>query len=181
MIDEFIEGYNKYKGVDEFPYKCVETLMDNNEMIWKLLKYPAPDAWNQPNLTHLEKAAMIYNGDEDATPFHIFMDTGIPDVWTHETSIIKASLLDLYPDNRTYGTIAILFEIYSHYKINHLTNYRTRIDMITQQILETMNGAILGGIGRFHFDRAGYQSDRAYPGGQTPFKGRYIIMSNKTA
>ncbi len=177
-------GYNTYAGIDDVPYSCIESLINNNEVIWKLLKYNSPDAWNKSNLSHAEKAAMIYQGQEDATKFNVFMDTGMPDVWTQEVSVLRASLFELYPDNRVTGTIAVLFEFYSHYKINHLSNYKTRIDMATQQILQTMNGIVLpgpGNIGRLHFDRMGFQNDRAYAGGQIPYKGRYILMSNKSA
>jgi len=50
-----------------------------------------------------------------------------------------------------------------------------------QQVLETMNGVAIGGIGRLHFDKMGYSGDKMYNGGQTPFKGKFLIMSNKSA
>lgn len=176
-----IGSYNKYSRIDEVPYNCIEYLINNNQEIWKLLKYNSPDAWTKSNLSHSEKAEMIYTGQEDATQYHVFMDVGMPDVWTHEVSVLRASLYEIFPYNRNVGTIGILFEFYSHYKTNHLSNYKTRIDMASQQIIETMNGSNVGGIGRLHFDKMGYQNDRAYAGGQVPYKGRYILMSNKVA
>ena len=175
-------GYNTYDKVDEIPYNCIEYLILNNETLWKLLKYPSPDAWTKSNLSQVEKAALVYGGQEDATLYNVFMDVGIPDVWTHEVSVLRASLYEIYPDNRSVGTIGVLFEFYSHYKINHLSNYKTRIDMATKEIIKTMNGVVIGGgIGRLHFNRTGFQNDRAYAGGQVPYKGRYILMSNKIA
>ena len=184
VANDFQIGYNTYEGVDETPYNCVEYLMSNNEMLWKLLKYNSPDAWSKSNLTHAEKAAMIYQGQEDATNYKVFMDIGMPDVWTHEIAVLRCSLMEMNPQNRTVGTNVVLFEFYSHYKINHLSNYKTRIDMASQQIIQTMNGIVLpgpGNIGRLHFDRMGFQNDRAYSGGQTPYKGRFIVMSSKSA
>lgn len=176
-----IGTYNKFSGIDEIPYNCIEYLILNNETLWKLLKYTSPDAWSKSNVSNSDKGLMVYGGQEDATKFNVFLDVGIPDVWTHEVSVLRASLYELYPDNRNVGTVGILFEFYSHYKINHLSNYKTRIDMGTQQIIETMNGAVVGGIGKLHFDRMGFQNDRAYAGGQVPYKGRFILMSNKIA
>jgi len=43
------------------------------------------------------------------------------------------------------------FEVYSHYKINHLSNYTTRIDTIIQQLIYEFNGFNLES-GRLEFD-----------------------------
>jgi len=174
-------AYNKYEGIDELPYKCVEYLMEHNEMIWKLLKYNSSDAYKKVDLTQEEKGALVYKGQEDATLYRVFMDIGMPDVWTQEACVLRCSLFEDYPDNRTVGTVLMLFEMYSHYKIHHLDNYRIRTDMMFQQVVKTMNGVAIGGIGRLHFDKMGYSGDKMYNGGQTPFKGKFLIMSNKSA
>ena len=43
-------------------------------------------------------------------------------------------------------------EIFSHYKINHMSNYQTRIDTIAEELLSTFNGADVGGIGLLSFN-----------------------------
>ena len=173
-------SYAQYEDFDILAYTCVKYLMDNDEVVWKLLKYETTDAWNKPDLTPAEKASLIYNGDDDTAKFRVFLDIGQPDVLTGEVCQIRISPYTILPENRVVGTMSIMFEVYSNYKINHLNNYRTRIDMIAKRFLQVFNGATIGGIGRLHFDRLATESARLENAGQLPFKGRWVIMSNKS-
>jgi hypothetical protein len=176
------EGYNLYPDYDTFPYQCIDFLINNNEMIWKLLKYNTPDAWKKSNLSSSEKRDLIYNAQEDSSLYRVFMDTGQSDVVTGEQSILRISNYAIYPENRTVSTMSMMFEIYSHYKINHLNNYKVRVDVIIGELLKTFNGVDVGaGIGRLNFDRLGNINDRMINGSQIPFKGKWIIMGNKLA
>mgnify|MGYP007069485523 CR=1 FL=1 len=67
-------SYNKFIGYDTLSYRVIEYLINNNEDIWKMLKYNTPDALSQPNLTLSEKAELIYQGEVDAEPFRVFRD-----------------------------------------------------------------------------------------------------------
>jgi hypothetical protein len=181
MSNSINEGsYAQYEDFDNYAYNCVKHLMDNDEVVWKLLKYKTPDAWNQPNLTRAQKAALIYAGQDNSADFNVFMDIGQPDVETTETCVIRLSPYSVFPDNRVYGTVSLMFEVYSHYKLNHLGNYKTRVDMITKRFIQVFNGSVVGGIGKLFFDRMGSESNRLENGGQLPFRGRWIIMSNKS-
>ena len=173
------DSYAQYEWFDEIAYTCYEHLIKNNEMIWKLIKYDTPDAWNQSDLTEVEKGRLIYNGQDDLTEARAFMDTGQPDVWTKEICIIRISPHSVFPDNRVIGTVSVILEVFCHWKINHLSNYKARSDVIAKNFLQTFNGVNLGGIGRLFFDRIGSYDNRAETGGQLPFKGRWLIMSNK--
>lgn len=179
---DFKSAYNKYVGFDEIAYNCVTYLMSNNELIWKLLKYNEPDAWRKTDLTQEEKGLLIANGKyEDETHYRLFLDAGQPDSWTIETTILRIYPYDIYPQNHVVGTINVMMEVYSHWKINHLSNYKTRVDVITQQLIETFNGVGgIVGIGNLFFDRAGSQNNRVYPSGQIPFKGKAILFGNKS-
>jgi len=172
-------AYNIYSGFSDFSYKCISYLMDNNELIWKLLKYKDPEAWDKANLTVAEKAALIYKGQEDTSTSNVFMDVGQPDAWTREDCILRISPHSIFPDNRTVGTMSMLFEIYAHYKCNHLSNYKVRIDWITEELIGLFNGVNIAGIGRLFMDRVALFDSRAIPGGQTPYKGRWMIFGNK--
>ena len=61
----------------------------------------------------------------------------------------------------------------------HLSNYKTRTDMIAQQLIETFNGATIDGlsIGKLYFDRLGQSDARSERAGQLPFKGRWIVFA----
>lgn len=174
-------SFAQYEFFDEYSYTLIKYLMENDEVIWKLLANDTPDAWNKPDLSQAEKAALIYRGGDNTAMSRVFMDIGQPDVLTEEVCIIRISPYSIFPDNRVTGTISIMFEVYSHYHINHLSNYRTRIDMITKRLIQVFNGAVIGGLGRLFFDRVGSDNTRMENGSQLPFKGRWIIMANKSA
>lgn len=176
------KGYAQYEGFDSLSYECIKYLMDNDEVIWKLLFYNTSDAWNRANLTKEQKISLIYDGSDNTANFRVFADQGQPDVETAEQCQIRISPHSIFPDNRVIGTTSLILECYSHYKINHLSNYRTRIDMITKRFIQVFNGVTINGlVGNLFFDRMGSESNRMEWGGQQPFKGRWIIMSAKSS
>jgi hypothetical protein len=174
------DSYASYSNFDTYAYSLVKYLMDNDEMIWKLLKYNSPDAWTKTDLTQAEKGALIYDGSDNTADFRVFLDQGQPDVVVGEVCILRISPHSIFPENRVIGTANFIFEAYCNYKVNHLTNYKTRLDMITQRLLGTFNGATIDGlVGKMYFDRMGSEAIRMEWGGQLPFKGRWLVMSNK--
>jgi hypothetical protein len=173
-------AYNKYFDFPDYSFKCIEHLMDNNEEIWKLLKYTTPQAWEEPNLTSAEKRALIWKGHGISSDYRIFMDDGPPDVVTKETAQLRIYPFGISPDVRNIGTVTIMMETYSHYKINTLSNYRTRTDTIIQQLIETFNGLNMFGIGRMHLSKKGTSASRMESGGQLPFKGKWLLFGNDT-
>jgi hypothetical protein len=179
--DSFREGYATYTDLPDYSHKCIDYLMNNNELMWKLLKYNEPNAWSSAhnNLTFAEKAELIYNSQPDSTPYRVFMDSGNPDVWTREICQLRIYPIKVFPQDRTRGMVLLAFEVFCHYKINQLSNYKTRVDMGVQQIIATFNGINIGGIGRLYFDGAETAEDRTLTVGQLPFKGKCVYMSNK--
>lgn len=176
-------SYAQYEDYDILPYRCVKYLMDNDEVIWRLLKYNTPNAWNEtecPNLTQAEKGALIYNGSDNTANFRVFLDRGQPDVNTFTNCELRIANYSIFPENRTVGTMSLIFECYPHYKTNHLSNYKTRGDMIIKRLLQVFNGATIGGIGKLYFDRTASESVRQELGGQLPYLGKWMIMSNKS-
>ena len=155
--------------------------MDNNELIWKLLKYTDPDAWSKSNLSQSEKAALIYAGQQDTSTYNVFMDDKQPDVQMNETTLLRIMPSYAYGFNRTFGVIHVAMQVFSHYKINHLSNYKTRIDTITEELLSIFNGAEVGGIGKMSFDRLMEQSSRLFETGQIPFSGKQILFATYSA
>jgi hypothetical protein len=172
------EVYNKFTALPDLSYNCVKYLMDNDQTVWKLLKYSSPDAWDQPDLTISEKGSLIYDGSEDTTNFRIFLDVGQDDSWIQEACIIRISPLTIIPTNYVYGQVIMSFEIYSHYKVNHLSNYTTRLDMVTQRLIEVFNGAEIGGLGRLYFDKRTSPQTLVRTIGSIPMKGKVVTMCN---
>ena len=173
------EQYNKYLDFPDISYNCVSYLIKNNEMIWKLIKYETADAWNRTNLTQSEKGALIWNGQEtSASAAKVFLDLGFDDAVTETTIMLRVSPIDLYPSTYIYGNVSIAFDVIAHYKVNHLSNYKTRLDMMAQQVIETMNGSEIGALGRLYFDARASSACRLVTMGAIPFKGRRIVMCN---
>jgi len=176
------EAYNKYTSMPHYSYKMVQYLVNNNELIWKLLKYPTPDAWSKDDLTYAEKIEMIYKGEGDGSAFHVFLYDGLNDVETKESTILNIYPFGIAPVNRTVGTVTLMLEVYAHYKVNMLSNYTTRVDSIIQQLLETFNGTTIDGlgIGEIYFDKRGSGATRMENAGQLPFKGEWLLMGSNT-
>lgn len=174
-------SYALYDGFDSISENCISYLMTHDEIIWKLLKYRTPDAWDKPDLTQQEKAALIYDGSDNSSDFNVFMDMGQPDVETTETCVIRIHPYNLYAPNRVIGDIRIMAEVYSHYKINHLSNYKTRNDMIIKRFLQVYNGATIEGLlGKMYLDDLGTYGTRMETGGQLPFRGKYVLFGSKS-
>lgn len=174
-------AYNDFTVFSEISYNCIKILMDNNELIWKLLKYSTPDAWNKADLTQEEKAELIYSGQQDTANYHVFMDGKQPDVLVNEIALLRIMPHYAIGVNRTIGLIEVSMEVFSHYKINHLTNYKTRIDTIVGELLALFNGIPVGGLGLLTFDKMADQSSRLFQAGQIPFGGKQIIFSTWAA
>jgi hypothetical protein len=170
-------AYNNFETLATIGYNCVKYLILNNDMIWKLLKYTTPNAWSENNLTNEEKAQLIYAGESDTSNYNVFLDGKQPDVETKEKTLLRIMPEYAVGLNRTVGLIRISMEVYSHYKINHLSNYQTRIDRIAQELLETFNGTLVGGFGNMVFNKMTDESSRLFEVGQIPFGGKKILFS----
>ena len=178
------EVYNTYPEFPDISYNITKKLMDNNELIWKLLKYNDKDAWKNdathPNLTKAEKGLLINDGspDEHHEKFRVYFDIGQDNSWDVQACFLRIATTDLYPTNHIVGNVVVAFEICCHYNINTLSNYVTRLNLITQQLLETLNGVEVGGLGKIFFDARATNRCRMMIDGQIPFKENVLIMSN---
>lgn len=173
-------SYNKFSTFSEITYNCIKYMMDNNDSIWKLLYYPDPDAWNKPNLTSEQKAGLIYNGTPEETNFRIFADLGQDNAWTVQACILRISPTTATPRNHVFGSMSIGFEIYSHYRCNTMSNYKTRIDSIAEDLISVFNGADVSGIGRIYFDSRASSNCKMVTIGGIPYKGRGLILCTQS-
>jgi len=186
MTDMRAEIYNKYENYPLISYNCVKYMMDNNELIWKLLKYNDKDAYKNdsahPNLTLQEKGNMINNGDldPDYSRFRIFFDFGMDQSINAKISILRITPIELTPVNHIYGRIFMGFEIFTHFSISALSNYQSRLQVLSQQIIEVFNGSEIGYLGRLHFDAKASARCKMVTSmsGNIPYRGNMIVMSN---
>lgn len=182
MPDRTQDFYNKFNLFPNYSYNVIKYLVANNETIFRLLKYNDADAWrvdsNHPNLTVAEKGALIYDGIKKETDCRIFNSTGQNESWDIETSVLRISPIELIPVNYIYGKVVIGFEVFSHVQCVSLSNYQNRIDLIIQQLLETLNGSVISGLGRLFFDLKSSSKCRIYSIGSIPYRGKMLVMCN---
>lgn len=173
--------------------------MGNNEIIWKLFKYNTPDALLKPNLTSAEKQNLIYTGFnwdgsrwvlDESTDKAVWRQPFNDDANTDAQTMMRIFLSSIYPENRTVGVAYYTIELITHMKciaiMSNLGDVDTekavtsenRVELLTQQVLETLNGAEVGGIGRIFFDteggymtksNAGLYNNRNYCGNRIVF------------
>lgn len=173
------EPYAKYNVMPDVSYKIMEYLMTDEkaEIIWKLLKYNDADAYSRDNLTIEEKSKLIYKGEANESDFNVFFDYMMDDAETEMKTLLRIYPAEVYPLNRVTGLCTINLEVFSHAKVNHLSNYRTRVDTIIQALIEVLNGADIGGLGVMFFDNQASRYDKIQTIGQKPFKGKLLKMS----
>ena len=173
------DPYAKYKEMPKLAYRIIELLMQSEkaELLWKLLKYDEPDAWQKPNLTMQEKAALIYPGGEHQEDYHVFMDFTMDDSTYKETTYLRIYPLNIIPTNRTVGICSVNFEVFTHSKLNHLSDYTTRIDDIIQILLDVLNGAEISNMGCLFFDKSRSSDNEIVTIGMKPYKGKMLTMS----
>jgi hypothetical protein len=175
-----------YNTLDRLPlmqYKIIEHLMLYNEDIWKILKYDTSDALSQPNLTLHEKSLLVYPGSGvDANNFRVFMDYSIDDLFTQQSSILRVYPMIISPRSRILSDVTFCIEAFCHAKITQLNNYTNRNVFSFQQIIATLNGANIDGVGLLAFDKIGNPNDKAvlsvYNGRN--YQGYSIYMSTHT-
>ena len=174
-------AYSDFTHFNQISYNCIKILMEQNEIVWKLLKYKSPDAWSKPDLSQEEKADLIYAGQQDSSKYNVFMDGKQPDVLVEETTLLRIMPQHAVGLNRTLGVIQVSMEVFSHYKINHLSNYTTRIDTIAGELLALFNGINVGTLGLLALDTMVDRSSRLFEAGQIPFGGKQLIFATYTA
>ena len=172
-------SYATYEMMNNLSYRIIEYLMQSSdaEIIWKLLKYNEADAYLKPNLTLEVKAKLIYNGESDMTNFNVFFDFMMDDAESEMKTLLRIYPADVYPETRVTGTCLVNLEVYSHSKINHLSNYTTRVDTIIQALMKVLNGVDVNGVGVLFFDQQGSRYTRIQTTGQKPYKGKLLRMA----
>lgn len=149
----FSKGYNTMDGMPNIGYRIIEYLMLNNEDIWKLLKYPSYDALDKPNLTIKEKRELIYDGASDAENFGVFRGAYYDDAFDEQTTQLRVFVQTVNPISDYMSHVEIAIECLCHNKIVHLKDYLNRLEVMVQQVIATLNGVQVGGIGTLRFSQ----------------------------
>src|SRR3990172_3594315 len=127
MTDLRKDSYNTYAHLPDISYLCVEYLLNNNDLIWRLLKYTDSDAWKSDsihsNLSQSEKGALIYDGKKEQTSCRVFLSLGQDASWVDEVCILRVCPVEVIPSNYIWGNVVVGFQVFAHDGVDTLSNY----------------------------------------------------------
>jgi len=177
------DNYNSLTMLPMMAYNIVNFLMFNNEDIWKILQYLGTDCLSQPNLTQIQKGKLIYDGKNPlSNGYRLFLSSSLDDTFDDVCSIIRIYPDFILPFDRVKASITFRFDIFSHVKSQSLDGYMNKNVYLLQQIVATLNGASVGGVGVLNYDRQGNSMNRANynVSNAKNFSGFSLFMSTTT-
>lgn len=147
-------SYNRYDSMPYIPYRVLEYLAYNNENIWKILKYDDYEALNHDPLTFEEKIQLIWKTGRQEN-YRVFVSYLVEDLMTDSTTILKLFKYNTVPQNNIAAYATYEFNILYGGKIA-MVNYNgipcNRGDVVEREILKTLNGVEVGGVGTLQFN-----------------------------
>lgn len=176
---------NKFLSMPYIPFKIVMALLENDDFC-KLIYYNTIDALDQPNLTIEQKRNLIWDGQDDMENYNIFLTNVQPNEETYNRTVVKVYRYVTEPINRNVATIAYAFDILFGSKIP-LVRYNgitcNRGDVIEMEIMRTLNGEDVAGVGYLQYNNelTTLCRSRTGVGNNYTFTGLSIIMATQVA
>ena len=174
--------YNSLAALPQAPYKILEYLALNNENIWKMIKYNDYNALSKPNLTIKEKLEYVWkNGKQE--DYSVFFTNLIEDAICQSKCILKIYQYYIHAEPNVYLSTPIYAFDFLYGGQMSLINYNNapanRGDVFIHEILKTLNGVNIGGVGMLTFssDLSRYSAARAVIGNSKTFTGVSLYMS----
>lgn len=173
--------FNKYSQMPFIPYRITEYLANNNENIWKILKYDDYNCLDKPNLSFEEKMKLIWTNESDQENYRVFFSYLIENSMIESTTILKIFRPSTVPTSNIAGKSAYQFDILYGGKIS-VIEYRgipcPRGDVIEHELLKTLNGKYVGGAGQLQFNTQviGLSRSGLNLGNSKTFEGNSLVM-----
>jgi len=148
---------NTFNSMPQIPYQILTYLIDNNENLFKLLKYNSTDALQKDDLTKKEKIALLYTevGKED--DYHIFLKPLIGEEMTDSVTQLRLYKARITPTTNLKAVLNYEFDIVVGTKTNLVYDDNgipcSRLDMIESEIINSLCGTSMFGVGGFQFNR----------------------------
>lgn len=176
--------FAKFNNLPILQYNIVKCLY-TNEDLWKLLYYDTPNALFKDNLTNKLKSSLIYNVQGEVYPtdmsrFKVFMNDVSDDMWPDMSSVLRVYVSSITPTTRTNGTFCFDIDVLTHTKIDMLQNNLSRKVCLLSNVLGTLNGAEIDGLGVLAFSRQSSYEDKVSLGSasrERAYSGYKIVMS----
>lgn len=173
--------YNSMSRLPQIPYKILEYLALNDEILWKMLAYNSYDALSKPDLTFSEKMDLIWKtGPQE--DFSVFFTALVEDAISESKCILKVYDYYIHANQLYTGTVVYAFDFLYGGKMS-LVDYNgvpvSRGDLFVNRVLEVLNGAEVGGVGKLAFfdDMSRYDLARVTIGNSKTFTGMQLFLS----
>lgn len=173
--------FNSLSRLPEAPYSILKFLALNNENIWKMIKYNSYDALSYPNLTLEEKLSYIWKSGKQED-FSVFLTNIVGDAICEEKCILKC--YDYYISATDAYIATPIFSFDFLYGVTMALVEKDGIpvnrgDLFIHEILNTLNGVEIGGIGKLMFNKnqSRYDFARSVIADSKKFTGVQIYLS----
>ena len=207
-MNGFVTGsaFNRYSNLDNIEWKIINYLVNSESKyanyLWKVLKYDTEDCLTKKDLTKEEKLALVYTNNGESTKFRVFMTPFVDDAWEQQSSHLHIYVYGISPMSHLTGKVHICFECIIHNKISNIygdpseyhpqTNpveldkdgnpeilYKSRATEMLKDIVTSLNGEMVNGIGvlQFNEDLSPYDTAKAALWNNKNFFGYRVIMS----
>lgn len=174
--------YNSLSALPQAPYNILTYLVLNNENIWKMLKYNSYDALSKPNLTKKEKMEFLWKtGPQE--PYGIFLTNLVGDAICKSKCIFKLYQYYIHANPSSYlSTPVYAFDFLFGANMALVEKDGVPVnrgDLFVHEILKTLNGVEIGGVGKLQFndDLSRYDAARSVVGNSETFTGVVLYMS----
>lgn len=173
--------YNSMSNLPYIPYTILTYLAKEEQILWKLLYYDGYDALSQPDLTFEQKMGLIWR-EGPQEPYNVFITNIVDDAIPESKTILKIYNYYIHADNLFLAPTVYAFDILYGPKMA-LVEYNgvpvSRADLFVNRILTTLNGALVGGVGKlaFYNDMSRYDLGRSVIGNSKTFTGYQLFLS----
>ena len=175
--------YNSMSQLPSIPYNILVYLatQPSAENLWKMLKYKDYDCLNHDNVPFAEKMELIWKTGVQQK-YGVFLTPLIEDAIAESKCIMK--IYDYYIHNNEpfYSSVVYAFDFLYGGNMS-LIDYNgvpaSRGDVFIHTVLDTLNGAEVGGVGKMSFvsDLSRYSLAKATIGDSRKFTGVQIFLS----
>ena len=147
--------FNKFTSLPYIPFRIIMALLENDDFC-KLMYYNTADALSKPNLTIAQKRKLIWDGQDDMDNYNIFMTNVQPKEETINRTILKVYRYNSEPYTQVGAIVTYRFDLLYGSKIP-LVKYNgitcNRGDVIEMEIMKTLNGTDVAGVGFLQYNR----------------------------
>jgi hypothetical protein len=129
-------------------FNNVALLLVNNDTISKCLYYNEEDALSQPSLTQDQRFSLVKQLSPECrvfnvSPSYLVTKETRAEIRMYETAIVA--------ENAYIAEIEYCFDVIVHQRTWNLADGKRRAMVIANEILKTLNGADIGGVGYMKF------------------------------